>query len=448
MGSVLYVAAHPDDENNQLIAYLARGRHYRTAYLSLTRGDGGQNVLGPEFGNELGLIRTEELLAARHADGGRQYFSRALDFGFSKDYSETLSIWDREEVLSDTVRVIREFRPDVVITRFSLIPGGTHGHHTASAMLALEAFKMANDPNKFPDQLREGLTPWQPKRILWNTGPFQVNDTNGTPLIRINTGGTDSTSGESYAEIAARSRSMHKTQGLGNFGGFRGSSGPRYESFELLAGIPATHDILDGANTTWSRVPGGAPIGEWTDDAITKFDPQNSAASVPALLKIKKQLAGLAKDDPVVNEKRELLDHIIQECLGLTVETTIPQAEVVPGETLNLRLKAVLSNLMLFPFDVDRSDDHPSIKAKLTVDADLSSNAPVFRDSVETLPANTPVSQPYWLQVPQSSGMFRVADAEASLASRKIRRSSRSNKSLRLMRQKLDCSRPTGAGDR
>ena len=173
LGSVLYVAAHPDDENTQLIAYLAGGRHYRTAYLSLTRGDGGQNVLGPQFGDELGVIRTEELLAARRIDGGRQYFSRAVDFGFSKDYRETLRIWDKQEVLSDMVRVIREFRPDVVITRFSPVPGGTHGHHTASTVLAMEAFKVCGDPKAFPDQLQEGLTPWQPKRLLWNAGGFQ-----------------------------------------------------------------------------------------------------------------------------------------------------------------------------------------------------------------------------------------------------------------------------------
>src|SRR5271157_3278443 len=144
-GSVLYVAAHPDDENTQLITYLARGRCYRTAYLSLTRGDGGQNVLGPEFGDELGVIRTQELLAARCVDGGRQFFTRAIDFGFSKDYRETLQIWDKQQVLADIVRVIRTFRPDVMVTRFSTIPGNTHGHHTASAILGLEAFKLAGD---------------------------------------------------------------------------------------------------------------------------------------------------------------------------------------------------------------------------------------------------------------------------------------------------------------
>ncbi len=160
MGSVLHVAAHPDDENTLLLAYLARGRNYRTAYLSITRGDGGQNVLGPEFGEKLGVARTQELLAARRLDGGRQFFTRAIDFGFSKDYRETLNIWDKEQVVSDIVRVIRTFRPDVMVTRFSPEPGNTHGHHTASAVLALEAFKLAGDPKAFPEQL-DRLTPWQ-----------------------------------------------------------------------------------------------------------------------------------------------------------------------------------------------------------------------------------------------------------------------------------------------
>jgi LmbE family N-acetylglucosaminyl deacetylase len=408
MGSVLYVAAHPDDENNQLIAYLAGGRHYRTAYLSLTRGDGGQNVLGPELGDELGIIRTEESLAAGHIDGARPYFSRARDFGFSKDYGETLNIWDRKAVVGDIVRVIREFRPDVVVTRFSLIPGGTHGHHTASAMLALEAFKMAGDPSAYPEQLREGLTVWQPKRILWNVGGFQGGETNGTALVRMNTGGTDSVTGEPFAEIADHSRSMHKTQGFGNFTSFRGSSGPRYESFELLSGIPATGDILDGVNDTWSRVPDGAPVGEQADDVIAKFDPQNPAASVPTLLKIKKRLAGLGTDDPVVNEKRQLLDHIIQECLGLNVETTIPRAEVVPGETLNLHLSATIQSSIVPVHWV--AARYPSIKAKFVVDANLSTNETISRDSTETLPDNTPVSQPYWLRESQAPGMFRVDD--------------------------------------
>jgi len=408
MGSVLYVAAHPDDENNQLIAYLARGRHYRTAYLSLTRGDGGQNVLGPEFGNELGVIRTEELLAARNVDGGRQYFSRAMDFGFSKDYRETLGIWDKEQVLADTVRVIREFRPDVVITRFSLIPGGTHGHHTASAMLALEAFKMAGDPKAFPDQIQEGLKPWQPKRIFWNMGGFQNGGTNGNPIIRINDGGSDVVTGESFSKIAGQSRSMHKTQGFGNFGNGGGDSGPRNESFELLAGDPATNDILDGVDATWTRVPGGADIGQLTDDVIAKFNLQDPAASVPALLEIKKRLADVAVYDPIVNEKQKLLDHIIQQCLGLNVVTTVPQAEVVPGETLNLQMTAKIQSDVVPVRWV--AAKYPSINGEFAVGADLSTSAVASRDSAETLPSDTSVSQPYWLREPPTPGMFVVED--------------------------------------
>ncbi len=408
MGSVLYVAAHPDDENNELIAYLAQGRHYRTAYLSLTRGDGGQNVLGPVFGDELGVVRTEELLAAARFDGARQYFSRAVDFGFSKDYRQTLRIWDAQGVLADEVRVIREFRPDVVITRFSPIPGGTHGHHTASTVLELQAFKLAGDPNAFPEQIDEGLTPWQPKRLFWNVGGFQGRETNGTPIIRINDGGIDPLSGERFTEIAAHSRSMHKTQGLGNFSGFGGNSGTRYDSFELLGGEPATNDILDGVNTMWSRVPNGAGIGKLANAVIAMFDPQNPAASVPMLLETKKLLADLAPNDPVVNEKRKLLDHIIQECLGLNVQTVIPQAEVVPGESLQMRLTATIKSSVVPVHWV--AARYPSIKAEFAVDADLSTNAAVTRDSIETLPGDTPVSQPYWLREPHTAGMFRVDD--------------------------------------
>lgn len=405
LGSVLYIAAHPDDENTQLIACLARGRHYRTAYLSVTRGDGGQNVLGPQLGDELGVIRTQELLAARRIDGGRQFFTRAIDFGYSKDYRETLRIWNRQEVLSDIVRVIREFRPDVLITRFSTEPGRTHGHHTASAVLALEAFKLAGDPKAFPDQLRD-LTPWQPKRILWNAGGFQRGGLNSTNLIRINAGGEDPATGESFADIAGRSRSMHKTQGFGDFRG-RGGGGPRYESFELLDGEPATNDILDGVDTTWGRYAGGKEIGEMADEVISKFNTEDPAASVPALLKIKTRLAALTSN-PVVDEKREQLNHILAECLGLTVKTTIPHAEVVPGEPLKLRHTVVVhSSVVPVRWLAVR---YPAIKSQVTTGAALSADQSASRDSSETLPANTPLSQPYWLREPHGTGVFQVDD--------------------------------------
>jgi LmbE family N-acetylglucosaminyl deacetylase len=403
MGSVLYIAAHPDDENTELITYFARGRNYRTGYLSLTRGDGGQNVLGPEFGNEIGVIRTQELLAARRVDGGQQFFSRAVDFGFSKDYRETLRIWDRQKVLSDMVRVIREFRPDVLITRFSPIPGRTHGHHTASTVLALQAFKLAGDPRAFPEQQ---LKPWHPQRILWDESIYQNEDIGGAQQVRIGVGGNDPVTGELFVDIAGRSRSMHKTQGFGNFT-IPGRSGPRFETFQLLDGAPMTKDVLDGVDTTWGRVAGGAKIGKLADEIITQFDLQNPAASVPELLKLRDELAALAVDDPVVVEKREQLDGILQACLGLEVQTTISAADVVPGERMKLHHSVVIHSSFPVRWVAVR---YPDIKQKIDQGIDLLANQIRSSDSTQTLPVDTPLSQPYWLREEGTAGLFRVDD--------------------------------------
>jgi LmbE family N-acetylglucosaminyl deacetylase len=412
MGSVLYIAAHPDDENSELLAYLARGRDYRTAYLSLTRGDGGQNVLGPEFGEKLGVARTQELLAARKVDGARQFFGREVDFGFSKDSRETLNIWDKQGALSDVVRVIRIFRPDVLITRFSPIPGGTHGHHTASAILALEAFKLAGDPTAFPEQLGE-LKPWQPTRILWNGSGFERNKVSGTNEVSIDSGGKDPVTGESFSDIAGRSRSMHKTQGFGAFRGSGSGGGSRKEHFQLLDGAPLTNDILDGVDTTWNRVPGGAEIGKLADAVIAQFDLQNPSASVPALLELRGKLAALAANDSVVVEKRAQWDRILQACLGLEVETAISRAEVVPGEKLKLRHSAVVRSSVPVRWVAVR---YLEPKREISKEFDLHPNQSKSWDSTQTLPAGTPLSQPYWLREEGTPGMFRVDDA--SLISR------------------------------
>ena len=292
-------------------------------------------MIGPEFFEELGVIRTQELLAARRLDGGRQFFTRAIDFGFSKSPRETLSIWDRQQVLADIVQIIRTFRPDVVITRFSP-QGGGHGHHTASAILAVEAFKLAGDPQAFPEQLKE-LTPWQPKRILQNGGGFGRGGGAGggdAGSVRMEVGGNDPVSGEPLGAIAGRSRAMHKSRALATSAAAEG--GPRTESFQLLGGEPAAKDIFDGVDTTWGRVPGGAEVGRQADAIIAQFNPKDPAASVPALLAMRERLASLPSD-PVVDEKRLLLDRIVQGCLGLEVATEVPQAEVVPGEDLVLR---------------------------------------------------------------------------------------------------------------
>lgn len=398
MGSVLYVAAHPDDENTELIAYFARGLNYRTAYLSLTRGDGGQNLLGGEFGADLGAIRTQELLAARRLDGGRQFFTRALDFGFSKDYRKTLTIWDRQQVLADIVRVIRIFRPDVVITRFPPEPSTTHGHHTASAVLAIEAFKVCGDPGAFPDQLKEGLTPWQPKRILQNGG-------GGADAPSLEISGTDPVLGVSFSEIAGRSRGMHRSQfGTSGFIGGRGG-GTRRETFRLLGGEPAAKDIFEGIDLTWARFgPSGAVIAGLANRLVGEFNDSNPEASLPVLLEIRSKVRALPSD-PVVRDKQAALDRIIQHCLGLVVETTIPNAEVVPGEKLQLRHSAQLSSTYPVRW---LAVHYPATGGSKRDSSTLKGGEQAVLEDDPTLPANTPLSQPYWLRHEPTAGMFVV----------------------------------------
>jgi LmbE family N-acetylglucosaminyl deacetylase len=399
MGSVLYVAAHPDDENTQLITYLARGRGYRTAYLSLTRGDGGQNVIGGEFGAQLGMIRTQELLAARRLDGARQFFTRALDFGFSKDYQETLNIWDHQQVLADVVRVIRIFRPDVVITRFSPQPGGTHGHHTASAVLALEAFKMAGDVKAFPEQLGE-LKPWQPKRILMNG--------RGSGTLQMDISGVDPVLGQPFSKIAERSRAMHISQG---FADYRAGEA-RAETFQLLGGEPATKDILEGVDTTWNRVPGGAEVARLANEVLAGFNPNKPADSVPALLQLRTRLNALP-DDSIVNEKRRDLDRIIQHSVGLTVETVVAQAEVVSGEALKLRHSAMVRSevpvkWMNVNYLTNGAHMPPGNVGQDKGIMQLKQGQVETREAAPVL--LEPLTQPYWLREEPTAGMARVAD--------------------------------------
>jgi LmbE family N-acetylglucosaminyl deacetylase len=230
LGSVLYVAAHPDDENTRLLAYLANGKLYRTGYLSMTRGDGGQNLIGDEQGSALGLIRTQELLAARRIDGAEQFFTRAFDFGFTKSPVETFQFWNEQKILSDVVWVIRKFQPDVIITRFPTTGEGGHGHHTASAILAGEAFEAAADSSKFPEQFKYGVKPWQAKRLLWNTFNFGSVNTESPDQFKIDVGGYNPLLGESYGEIAAKSRSQHNTQGFG----VPSSRGKQLEYFKTI----------------------------------------------------------------------------------------------------------------------------------------------------------------------------------------------------------------------
>ena len=393
LGRVLYVAAHPDDENTSLIAYWANGALYGTAYLALTRGDGGQNLIGPELREQLGVIRTQELLAARKIDHGRQFFTRANDFGFSKSADETLRIWDREKVLADVVWVMREFRPDIVVTRFPTEDSQTHGHHTASARLAGEAFRAAADPRRFPEQLKY-VQPWQPARLFWNSWQnFRHENFNPAGMIALEAGGYQPLLGQSYPEIAAASRSMHKSQGFGA----EIHRGERKEYFKFLDGRPVQgSDIFSGIDTTWSRVPKGAEVSAKIREILKHFDANQPSASVPALLDLRKSLRTLGSDRWVA-QKRSDLDGIIGACLGLHLAAITEKAAAQPGEKLAIQIEAI-----------NRSP--VEVKLSSPVAKPLPPNELVTDKISVDLPKDLPYSEPYWLRQPGTVGTYAVAD--------------------------------------
>ncbi|AII50990.1 PIG-L family deacetylase [Hymenobacter sp. APR13] len=413
LGSALYVAAHPDDENTRLIAYLANGRLVETGYLSCTRGDGGQNLIGPELREGLGVIRTQELLAARRIDGGRQFFTRANDFGFSKTPEETFTIWDKEQVLADMVWVIRQRRPDVMITRFPPDARAGHGHHTASAMLAIEAFSAAADPKRFPEQLQY-VQPWQAKRLLWNTGSFFVKaGEDMSQYLKLDAGGYNPLLGQSYGEIAARSRSQHRSQGFGS----SAQRGEALEYFQPLKGDKATTDLFEGVDLTWNRVPGGAAIGKMIDEVIRKYDPANPSASVAGLLKVRVALEKLPKEAGFWDdEKREEIDELIYGCLGLNLTAISQETTATPDGKLDIAIEAL--NRSAVPVKVKWLEvpaidfGFPTVgnMAKQEVNEQLSSGKPFLKKAFITIPTKQSVSQPYWLREAGTTGMYKVPE--------------------------------------
>ncbi|MGH9628961.1 MAG: PIG-L family deacetylase, partial [Bryobacteraceae bacterium] len=338
LGSVLMIAAHPDDENTELLAYFARGRNLRTGYLSLTRGEGGQNLIGPEQGIALGLIRTQELLAARRIDGAEQFFTRAIDFGFSKTADETLSKWGRQEVLSDVVWVVRKFRPDVIVLRFSGTPRDGHGHHQASAILGKEAFFAAADPTRFPEQLKY-VKPWQAKRVVWNTFSFnreQEREAERLPnRLTVDTGAFNPVLGYSYTEIAGMSRSMHRSQGMGS----PERRGSRKQFLTHVAGDPAKADLFDSISLRWDRLPGGAEAGAILSQAARSFLPEQPAKTIPHLLKARALIAAMPGELAAL--KLEELDRAIGLCAGIWLDASAATGTVTPGADLKISLNAV-----------------------------------------------------------------------------------------------------------
>jgi LmbE family N-acetylglucosaminyl deacetylase len=406
LGRVLYLAAHPDDENTTLISLWSNGSLYDAGYLSITRGDGGQNLLGSELREKLGLIRTQELLAARRVDHGQQFFTRAVDFGFSKNPEETLRFWDHDKILSDVVWVIRRFRPDVVVTRFSPEDRLTHGHHTASAILATEGFPIAGDAKKFPDQLAL-VKPWQPKRLVWNTSPFFFTNRkipfDPTGLTTLEAGGYNALLGKAYTEMAAESVSMHKSQGVGS----PARRGARTEYFKPLAGEPMNTGVFDAIDTTWKRVPGSEAVAAKISKVTAEFRPSDPAATVPGLLQIRDELDRIKEDDWAPQKKAEV-DQIIAACLGLHLEASTETPIVSPGQELPVKIEAInRSNVA-----VDWISYRLASAQATSVGESMPIDKLVTKEIKAAVPGETKYSQPYWLRQPAAVGTFTVEDQD------------------------------------
>ncbi|MDF2157695.1 PIG-L family deacetylase [Algoriphagus sp. CAU 1675] len=400
---VLYVAAHPDDENTRLIAYLANEERVQVAYLSLTRGDGGQNLIGPELGIGLGQIRTQELLKARETDGGRQFFTRAKDFGYSKNPDETLGNWEKQTILSDVVWVIRSFQPDIIITRFNTTPGVTHGHHTTSAILAEEAFNLAGDSLAFPEQLKYVST-WAPKRIFWNAYNFRGEfvPLEGEIYHEFPTGSFNFLLGESYSQIAADSRTMHKSQGFGA----TPEIGAAVDHIQFLKGAQFESSPFDGVEDRWKNIAGGEEAKALIQKLIGDFDFVNPSNNYPQLVEIRKIIHGLKSSEPWLKEKREGIDRLLMQSLGLDMEFNVKKETGFPGS--DVRGELVLNNPSLIPVE-DLSFEIFGQKLSFE-DQKAASNEPVKEMVDFSLPIDIPYSQPYWLKEYKDGPMYPISN--------------------------------------
>ena len=411
LGSALYIAAHPDDENTRLISYLSNEVHARTAYLSITRGDGGQNLIGPEIRELLGVIRTQELLAARRTDGSQQFFTRANDFGYSKHPDETLEIWNRKEVLSDVVLTIRRFKPDIIINRFNhRNPGSTHGHHTSSAMLSIDAFEMVGDASKYPKTaIKYGV--WQPKRLFFNTSWWfygsreKFEKADKTNLVEVETGSYYPSLGLSNGEIASLSRSMHKSQGFGS----TGSRGNQTEYLEFLKGDFPTDktNLFDGINTSWSRLEGGKAIGTILNYLEDNFNFINPSEMLPDLLKAY-QLVIQLNDKHWREIKTEQLKKLILDCGGIFLEAVSEKNSINPNENYNIKIEAINRGSTAITFNCIKSNKDVIIE---TINKNLLPNKKInINISVNSENHSLKFSTPYWLNERGTLGMYKAPD--------------------------------------
>ncbi len=403
VGNVLYIAAHPDDENTAMIAWLSNGKLMRTGYLAMNRGSGGQNLIGDEKGDLLGVIRTEELLEARGVDGGEQFFTRAIDFGYSKSPEETLRIWGHDTILADVVWVVRNFRPDVIITRFPTDGRGGHGHHTASAMLALEAFQAAGDPTKFPEQLQYVST-WSPRRIFWNAWrpDLENRPADAPPLLKVDLGEYSPLLGRSWGEIAGESRSMHKSQGFGA----SQRRGTLVNYLEQMGGSPAVNDPFEGIDTSWSRIPGGERVDALLAKAIEEWNPQRPSAVVPDLVGALEAMRALPSNGWIETKKADL-EEVIRNAAGLWLEAISAQPSVTAGESLPVTFTAIARSGI--PVRIESLTAAFSTASSETA-GDLTPNEPKDFEVKIPVPAGTAVTQPLWLREPHGPGTYTIPE--------------------------------------
>ena len=412
VGTVLYVAAHPDDENSRLLAWLAGERGLRVVYLSLTRGDGGQNLIGSEQDELLGLLRTHELLAARAIDGGEQRFTRARDFGYSKTTAETLKIWGKEQVLADVVRVIRDLQPDAVVTRFTPVPPN-HGHHMASAELAAEAFLLAGQGSY--QSAAADLKPWRAARLLHNVTLFNRKIEDVRAPYRVDVGGYSPLTGRSWGELAANSRSQHKSQGFG----VAAARGALPEFFELLAGsTPAGSDPFADLPSAWSRFAGGAAIDQQVAGLVAGHSVRQPHLSLPGLAKLRAALAALPADNSYRTLKLAEVDQLLVACAGLYLEARADQAEIEPGAPFAIRVDALLGlpaavQLQSVQVEVEgQADGAASARAQPWAVA-LAVHASQTTVLTAELPATAQPTTPYWLRQPAQGGLYALPDRAA-----------------------------------
>jgi LmbE family N-acetylglucosaminyl deacetylase len=408
LGTALYIAAHPDDENTRLIAYLSNKVKARTGYLSLTRGDGGQNLIGSEIRELLGVIRTQELLAARNIDGGEQFFTRANDFGYSKHPDETLKIWDKEKVLGDVVWAIRNFKPDIIINRFNhKTPGTTHGHHTSSAMLSVEAFDLAGNPLKFREQLKDASA-WQPKRLFFNTSSWFYRNkddfkTASKDFISVDVGVYYPLKGVSNNELASLASSQHLCQGFGRLT----TRGRQTEYIEFLKGdVPKDkNDLFSGINTTWNRLENGGEIGAILYEVEENFDFVNPDKHLPKLLEAYQKIQNLEDAHWRKTKEKQILE-IIEACLGLYLEASAVSAFASKNSTIKVNFEVLNRSAASVELtSIISTIDAQKIEKNLDLQANKKEN---FKEIISI--KDTGYSDPYWLRKEASLGMYTVDD--------------------------------------